>query len=196
VFSVLVLILVVGSVFEIFDDPGSRTSNIIESFATYFGGVLALFAAILTVGGVYVSTRITLRDAANERRNTHKRRQGAARHVLKGELMGVHAQLIMLQTLLGGEQVTNDDGNSNPLIRMFEIELSPQLQSFEFLQELPAECQTNVMAFLSNIRALNGLEGQILDPAEPYVDGFRKLLRSAELIQERLMKHLNDIVLD
>jgi len=142
-------VVIVGTVLEIFDDPESKTSTVIEGYQTYFGGVLALVAAMITVGGVYAAATLPMRAENARIAEQRLKNQEIGAAIIFAEVTGVKAQL-MVQTL------HFEENGSDPDWVFPGISIPEHLRNFETIATQPPSMATDVARFMSLLAQLNG----------------------------------------
>lgn len=151
--GLILAILIFGSIIVILVNPGSRTATIIGGYQTYFGGVIALIAALITVVVIYAAASLPVR-AENARileRRISDREIGAA--ILSGAINAMISELLSASIEL-------EHTDSAVEYALPEIAIPELLRNLAIYSTQPASVAKDATYVVSRISFLNALGAQ------------------------------------
>ena len=156
----ILLVFVVGGVLEIFDDPESRTSDVIYRYQTCLAGAVAVPAAVVTVLGVYAAANMPVAAEEQRRRQQRIRDQRIGAAVLAGEITTAIVELIKVKA-----EIEDADDPAEFAFPPFPI--PEHLRSFEVIATQIPEVAHLTAVFVSDMTFRSALEGIFIGRDDP-----------------------------
>ena len=182
VIALSLLIVVVGSVVEIFDDAKSRTSMVISRYQTYLGAVVALLAAMITVVGIFVAAQLPIRDENRRAVDKRKIRAKVGAAILAAEIGGMVSGLEAQLEFIRGQQAL---GFSE--IEVSAIPVSAQLSEMDILETQSFEFCSEITVFICAVARVNAFgRGYIVGNTKTFEDKINDAILAGNSIEVRL----------